>query len=344
MFRLAGQIDDVSNPVISGMGIIYTDSNEVLIKAGMDFEKVENHLSSPFALIGMTGNEIILRTEDKIIALDANNTIKETYALLGGGNTEITSLYGNDLMIIGNNVQQGWRLCKYAFRRSQIIWEREEQDRARRVVRSETYLVATYFENKDLLACFSETDGALLWQLHVNELVLPGAGYEIFNQPRIYKDLVLVNIRQKFNLFVVGLDINTGQLRWYRQDTGLEFQVEDDKILCFSGNDILQIDPATGAILHAVSVQEKLTAAGIDPYGNVVFKDRHMYLAGILDTIISVWDIHTGALLWQHRLYDKSLTGRRGISIPASENILQVHDNRIYVLDSERVLHVFEKI
>lgn len=87
-----------------------------------------------------------------------------------------------------------------------------------------------------------------------------------------------------------------------------------------------------------------MTAAGIDPYGNVVFKDQQMYLAGILDTIISVWDINTGKLLWQHRLYDKSLTGRRGNSIPASENILQVQDNRIYVLDSERVLHVFEKI
>ncbi|HEY1166874.1 MAG TPA: PQQ-binding-like beta-propeller repeat protein [Chitinophaga sp.] len=344
MFRLVGQINDVSNPVVSGMEIFYTDSNQVFIKAGADFKKVENHLSPPFALIGITGDEMIVRTDNKITALDTNNTIKEIYPLLSSGEVQIKLLYEQDLMIVGNNLQQGRRLCKYDFRRSQIFWEREEHYSAHRVFRSGAYLITTYFDNNDLLACFNENNGAVLWQLHINELELPGAGYQIFSQPGIYKDLVLVNIRQQFNLSVIGLDINTGQLRWHLQNTGLRFQVEGDKILCFSGNDILQIDPASGTILHSVSVLDKLTAAGIDPYGNVVFKDQHMYLAGILDTIISVWDINTGALLWQHRLYDKSLTGRRGISIPASENILQVHDHRIYVLDSERVLNVFERI
>jgi len=343
MFRLVRQIHDVSDPLISGLEIVYVDSHQVIIKTEKNFDTVENHLSVPFALIGITGNEIILRTNEAIISLNAGSAVKETHALVFSGDTQIKLLYDSDKMIVRNSVQHGWRLCKYNFRHSQIIWEREDNDTLR-VFRFESYLIATQFENKGLLTCFNETDGALLWQLNINELGLPGTGYELVNRPQAHKNYLLLSIRQGFNIYLLGININTGQLRWYLQGPGLWFGIANDKILCFYNKDILQIDPATGAILHAVSVLDKLTAAGIDPYGNLVFKDHHMYLAGILDTIISVWDINTGALLWQHRLYDKSLTGRRGISIPASESILQVHENRIYVLDSQRVLNVFERI
>jgi len=343
MFRLVRQIHDVSDPLISGLEIVYVDSHQVIIKTEKNFDTVENHLSVPFALIGITGNEIILRTNEAIISLNARSAVKETHALVFSGDTQIKLLYDSDKMVVRNSVQHGWRLCKYNFRHSQIIWEREDNDTLR-VFRFESYLIATQFENKGLLTCFSETDGALLWQLNVNELGLTGAGYELASRPLRHENYLLLGMRQRFNIYLLGINIDTGQLHWQLQGPGLRTEVDNDKILCFDGHDILQIDPATGAILHAVSVHDKMTAAGINPYGNVVFKEQHMYLAGILDTIISVWNINTGELLWQHRLYDKSLTGRRGISIPASDNILQVHDNRIYVLDSERVLHVFERI
>src|ERR1044072_2663219 len=73
MFRLVRQIHDVSDPLISGLEIVYVDSHQVIIKTEKNFDTVENHLSVPFALIGITGNEIILRTNEAIISLNARS-------------------------------------------------------------------------------------------------------------------------------------------------------------------------------------------------------------------------------------------------------------------------------
>ncbi|MEZ2444647.1 hypothetical protein AB6805_23135 [Chitinophaga sp. RCC_12] len=142
--------------------------------------------------------------------------------------------------------------------------------------------------------------------------------------------------------YLLCLDGN-GQLCWQVKGAGMRFQATDQTVLCFVNMEIWKINAADGARLYDVDLSAHIKSAGIDPYSNVIFRDDKMYLAGILDTIISEWNIQTGDLLWHYRIHDANKTGRRGIVIPAAEDVFHVFDNRIFVLDSEQTLHVFEK-
>lgn len=346
MFKLAKEIPNVAEPFISGLGIACKGANNTLLTTGKDLDTVEHQLNTPFVIVGAAGNELIVRTKEKVFTLDQNNTIKETYPFTLTGISQIKLFYGNDIMIIRNNVRENeWRVCKYDFRQSKVLWENDGSQTHLFSKQSGNYLIATSTERNYLIHCFNETDGTLLWQVNVNELGLPGGtNYHIAGQPKIYKDILLVGIQQEFDIYLAGLDIATGKLAWQVKGPGLRFHAGGDRILCYTGRDILQIDPLNGAILHTAAVQGAMEAAGIDTFGLVVFKDSEMYLAGIMDTVVSVWNIDNGELKWHKRLYEKDITGRRGITIPATESLFQVHDNRIYVVDSERLLHVFERI
>ncbi|MVT12077.1 PQQ-binding-like beta-propeller repeat protein [Chitinophaga tropicalis] len=138
-------------------------------------------------------------------------------------------------------------------------------------------------------------------------------------------------------------DAGNGQLNWQVKDAGMRFQTTDQAILCFVNTEIWQINAADGTHLHCVNLSSYIKSAGIDPYANVIFRNNRMYLAGILDNIISEWNIKTGELLWHYRIHDTSKVGGRGIMIPATKDVFYVFDNRLYVLDSEQTLHVFER-
>lgn len=346
MFKLAKEIPNVAEPFISELGIASKGANNTLVMTANDLNPVEHPLNTPFVIVGAAGNELIVRTKEKVFTLDQNNTIKETYPFPLTGISQIKLFYGNDIMIIRNNAGDNeWKVCKYDFRQSKILWENEGSQAHLFSKQSGNYLIATSTERNYLINCFNETDGVLLWQVNVNELGLPAAtAYHIAAQPKIYKDILLVGIQHEFDIYLAGLDLTTGKLVWHVKGPGLRFHTGSDKIFCYTGRDILQIDPSNGAILHTAPVQGTMEAADIDTLGLVVFKDSEMYLAGILDTVVSVWDINNGELKWHKRLYEKDVTGRRGITIPATESLFQVLDNRIYVVDSERLLHVFERI
>ena len=347
MFKLIRQLQNVYDPYLFGQGILYDErinNNSTLVITDRDFNPVKHNLNGPFGIAGFAGNESIVMTRKKILALDTKGVIKKEYFYDGSWSERL--FYDNDIMIIKKKVKDDKvMLCKYNFRQSQIIWEREDNDE-HLVCRCGDYLIFSHYYKQDILSCLSEKTGALLWQVNVNELGLPsGTGYNFLGYPKIYKDYYFIGAKQDLRqIYLLSLDAATGKLLWHKNEGGFKFRVHNDKLLSFAGKGIHVIDPVTGALLQEIALFDKMAAADIDPYGNIVFKDREMYQAGILDTVISVWDIDNSELKWHYRLYEKGKSGRRGISIPASEAMLQVHGNRIYALDSENILHVFEKL
>jgi outer membrane protein assembly factor BamB len=193
-----------------------------------------------------------------------------------------------------------------------------------------------------VLTCFSETNGNLLWEANINELGLPAGNYEITGRLQFAGSRIHLGVTSGQTDYLLCLDAGTGQLHWQVKDAGMKFQATNEIILCFVNAEIWLINVVDGTRLHRADLSSDVKAAGIDPYGNVIFRDNKMYLAGILDTNISEWDIQTDELLWHYRIHDTSKTGRRGIMIPAADDVFFVFDNRMYVLDSEQTLHVFE--
>lgn len=340
--QLIRQLNQVTEPLITAAGIVYKNSDNAIVRIDNNLSVTESAPdAAPFVLAAMVNGEVIIRTKDKIIAWDADSNVRKEYPFNYTGSPQIKLLY-DDNMIIRNKTAAGWKLSKYNFRNASIIWEADGAY-AHLFTRNSHQLVATHTEKKELLSCFSETNGSLLWEVNINELGLPAGSYQIIARPQLAGGRVYVGVTGGQTDYLLCLDAGSGKLHWQLKGAGMRFQATDQTILCFVNTEIWQINAADGTRLHSADLSSHIKSAGIDPYANVIFRDNSMYLAGILDTIVSEWNIQTGELLWHYRIHDTSETGRRGIMIPAAEDVFYVFDNRMYVLDSEQTLHVFEK-
>lgn len=342
MMQLVRQINQVTEPLITAAGVVYKNSDNAIIR-------IDNHLSvtesaldtAPFVLTAMVNREVIIRTKDKIIAWDTDSNVKKEYPFNYTGSLQIKLLY-DDNMIIRNKTADGWKLSKYNFRDSNLIWEADGAY-THLFTGNGDQLVVTHTEKKQLLSCLSATSGHLLWEVNINELGLPADSYEIIVRPQLEGGRIYAGVTNGHTDYLLCLDAGNGQLCWQLKGAGMRFQAADQTVLCFVNTEIWKINAADGARLHGVDLSAHIKSAGIDPYSNVIFREDKMYLAGILDTTISEWNIQTGDLLWHYRIHDANKTGRRGTMIPAAEDVFHVFDNRMYVLDSEQTLHVFEK-
>ncbi|HWV65460.1 PQQ-binding-like beta-propeller repeat protein [Chitinophaga sp.] len=343
MIQLVRQFNEVLEPLITAGGVVYKNSNNAIVRMDNNSSIIETAPdAAPFVLAAMVNGEVIIRTMDKIIAWDTDSNVRNEYPLNYTGSLQIKLLY-DDNMIIRNKTAAGWKLSKYNFRNSNIIWEADGAY-THHLTRNDDYLVATHTERKEVLTCSSEINGRLLWEVNINELGLPAGSYEIIAAPQLAGNRVYAGVTSGQADHLLCLDAGNGHLHWQLKGAGMKFQVTDQIILCFVNAEIWQINIADGARLHSIDLSSHIKFAGIDPYANVIFRDNKMYLAGILDTIISEWNIQTGELLWYHRVHDASKAGRRGVMIPAASDAFYVFDNRIYALDSKQTLHVFEKV
>lgn len=340
MMQLVRRLNQVQEPIITAAGIAYKNSDNAIVRIDHNFLVTENTPApAPFVLAAMVNEEAIIRTRDKIIAWDTDSKVRKEYPFNYTGSLQIKLLY-DDNMIIRNKTAAGWKLSKYNFRDSNIIWE-TDGTYTHLFAGNNDLLVATHTEKKEVLSCFSEAKGELLWEVNINELGLPAGSYEIISRVQFSGRRIYVGVTCVQTDYLLCLDAGNGQLYWQVKGAGMRFQATDQAILCFVNTEIWQIHAADGARLHSVDLSSHVKSAGIDPYANVIFRDNKMYMAGILDTIVSEWNIQTGELLRHYRIHDPGKTGRKGIMIPAAEDVLHVFDNRIYVLDSEQTLHVF---
>ncbi len=342
MMRLVRQLNQVPEPLITATGIVYKNSNNAVVRINNNLSIIESEPdAAPFVLAGMVKEVVIIRTMNQVIAWDMDSNVRKEYPLNYTGSLQIKLLY-DDNMIIRNKTAAGWKLSKYNFRNSNIIWEADGAY-THLLTRNGDHLVATHTERKEVLTCSSEINGGLLWEVDVNELGLPVGSYKIIAAPQLAGAGVYVGVTNGQADYLLCLDAGNGRLHWQVKGAGMRFYATDQTILAFVNTEIWQLNTMDGARLHSADLSPHIKSAGIDPYANVIFRDNKMYLAGILDTIISEWNIQTGELLWYYRLYDTSKTGRKGIMIPAAEDVFYVFDNRMYIMDSEQTLHVFEK-
>jgi outer membrane protein assembly factor BamB len=340
--KLVRQLNQVPEPLITAAGIVYKNSENAIVRVDNNLSVTEGAPDTePFVPVAMVNGEVIIRTRNKIIAWKTDSDVKKEYPFNYTGSLQVKLLY-DDHMIIRNKTATGWILSRYNFRNGNIIWETDGAY-THLFTRKGNWLVATHTEKKEVLSCFSEANGGLEWKVNINELDLPAGTYEITGRPQLTDDRIYVGVACGQLDHLLCLDAGTGKLRWQMKGAGMKFQAMDQSIWCFVNTEIWQLNAADGVRLHSTDLSSDIKAAGIDPYANVLFRDDKMYLAGVLDTIVSEWNIQTGELLWHYRIYDKSKTGRSGIMIPAAEDVFYIFDNRIYVLDSDQTLHVFER-
>ncbi|MBS0030098.1 outer membrane protein assembly factor BamB family protein [Chitinophaga sp. 22321] len=340
--QLVRQLSKVQDPVITAAGIVYKTTDNAVVWIDNDFSVIEwVPDAASFLVAGILNRGVVIRTKDKIIVWDVNSNTRKEYPFNFAGSLQIKLVY-DDYIIIRNKTTAGWKLSKYNFRNATIVWE-ADGTYTHLFTWNSDLLVATHTEKREVLICFNQSNGHFLWEVNINELALPAGSYKVIARPQLVGGHVYVGVTSEQTDYLLCLDACNGRLRWQVKEAGMRFQVTDLVILCFVNAEIWQVNKEDGERIRTTDLSSHISSTGIDAYANLVFKDNKMYLAGILDTIISEWNIQTGELLWQYQLYDTGETGRRGIMIPAAEDVFYVFDNRICVLDSEQNLHIFKR-
>lgn len=162
---------------------------------------------------------------------------------------------------------------------------------------------------------------------------------EVWNE-----EVVLVATHGNYITTLYALAAATGEVIWEKPNMATDFQIQSDFIYCFTKIAFSCINISDGEIVYQYNLKTKFIENDFDGVTNMTVFGEYVYFSGINDTVISMWELATGNLVWHHRLYPKKNTGRETekMFIAAGEAPKFV-GNRLYQLDGSKTLHIFER-
>jgi hypothetical protein len=134
---------------------------------------------------------------------------------------------------------------------------------------------------------------------------------------------------------LVALDINTGNVVWVCSTKGNgRYAIFEDKIYKESDN-LYVIDAASGAIIQQKDFEQIIPEYFV-PSGPVWVYPDVLILLSVREAKVALLNRETLEL--EDLVHIPNVPG-----IPHSKDVIVWNDNKLYVLDMERTLHIFEK-
>lgn len=158
----------------------------------------------------------------------------------------------------------------------------------------------------------------------------------------VWRDSIVLVYTNEDNVSTIyALDSLTGLCLWQNDEIASNFQIQNNQIYFFRKEAFYCIDVRDGNIAYSYNLFAKFTENSFDETTNMLVKGNYVYFSGIMDCIISMWELETGNLVWHHRLYPREQTGRKTDGYNLLEAV-QISGNKLYQLDSGGNLYVFE--
>jgi hypothetical protein len=215
--------------------------------------------------------------------------------------------------------------------------------------------------NKSTVVCFNIWNQFLLWQADISEI----GSYEKKGQPfkgeikkimGVYRNTLLVILAGGK---LLGLNIDSGKIEWLLekgilpdgrsfttipQAEFLQFNDSQDKLLAFHYLHLVEIDLASHAFVRFKNIEQsffeqtgqKLKIISSTLKGSHFFFTAQKQGHGFGSGIVGAFNIETEQIDWWH-----DMQFSHGTFFPAGE-APKLDENRLYVLDSEGTLHIFE--
>lgn len=221
--------------------------------------------------------------------------------------------------------------------------------------------------SRGIINAFSRSTGDLLWERDLSELWGEGAPWQIGRIIGVFEQVLTVMIRWETMEQLVGLEVATGQVRWHLKNTHdpqtgevvfpnivpclgqMQASADGRRLYGLRYNVFIEIEPATGNILrlHRFGPVNSLhfTHEGKEiSIKNTRLHEGYFYFTATLQGetfssgLLGAFDIVSEQIVWLH---DMGFT-RSGQFF--NEGAAPVLDgNRLYALDGEGTLHIFEK-
>ena len=133
------------------------------------------------------------------------------------------------------------------------------------------------------------------------------------------------------------LDANTGEKKWIQDYNGRSgfYSLQNDKIYKHDGLSLLEIDVKTGVVLRS-----KIFSA------NNESELQNFYALNTFwtyDDVVILYGLDNRVILLNRHTFDLSDSVNLQTGISTDENNVIWHENKLYILDLNNTLHVFEK-
>lgn len=135
-----------------------------------------------------------------------------------------------------------------------------------------------------------------------------------------------------------SIDIKTGKLKWFKEI--YPFTRQGKLIALHAKCEYREYDTETGDVIFSTDMKDILTLNKDYPdYGKIdLIGDRHVILIdGFMNSKAIIFDKYSGKKVWECAFLNED-----GSKIGIATDSLQVHNNRIYILDNNQTLHIFE--
>ncbi len=131
---------------------------------------------------------------------------------------------------------------------------------------------------------------------------------------------------------LLALDISTGELKWKQELVG-RTAIFEDKIYCIADYTIKELDANTGTILREESMQDLINGYNFRPTGSHKVYDEYIFaMASGKPGMVAIYDRRT--LKFQEVIKLDEM-------IPFGTDHLHWHNNKLYVLDFGKILHIY---
>jgi hypothetical protein len=345
MYKLLKKFPDAGIPFVWDGGLVYMRGEKSLVKVDCDLNATIASGQTPFVLEGINGSNVLIRSKEHIMVLDKKNRVMSQYPLLHP--TEISLANENTLFLTTMFEQQGRNvLGRYDLWENKFIWERDIFGK-HTYYRSVGTLLAVN-EAKNLLTCYNVKDGSVRFCRDIYDLqavIDKRAKHKISDLVVYFYECICLYLESKEDQVLVGLDIETGAERWrIREGLFRSYnQATEETLLSLERYKIIEID-TEGHIVHSIDLWENKPESCIIS-APMKFDQRNLYIAA--ETYdkpgISIWNIDTGEFLGHQSLYEYRDPDEPPVYVKEEENALQLHGIRMYVVDNENTLYVFEE-
>ncbi len=185
----------------------------------------------------------------------------------------------------------------------------------------------------DELTCFPLNDINVLWQISTQQF---------FEDTRIIKHLFGFNdyiILALENGSLIALNLSDGSLAWKcKEKTGPHYDLFNEKLYTIGGDYdtyvFWEIDANTGKIVKEIEVDLLFKRHEFYPSCDIIVYEDYIFLKSVRDGIL---------IFRNNENMDFKEQLKFDCHIPTGKDNLIWHDKKLYVLDANKMLHIFEE-
>ena len=248
--------------------------------------------------------------------------------------------YVDDQYIYSNcKINSGIKICKYDYRNLEEVafFDYQLSSDVKCIDNKLIFSERSFFLRK--IFCIDQTTGQKYWELDVSEMG------QFISDGKETKGKIVGSLMAKnealwvaiSNSKLVKIDANTGNILWERGSTNYRLQLYGDRIINVDARYYRELSANTGDTLVEYEMKQEYEKHGFiatGPLGAFTVTDTHVFIVHTMGFKMGCINRSTGEIDWSVDV------GEGKVTLPHAPI---VYRDKLYVLDDEGTLHIYER-